>query len=221
MTKRSITGRPEISAIMREVWSDQIDWYGLACPVCQMEGQTIECNVYVPVVGGEKELHGCCRCCSVGAHSTPELAMGSMKASYHCPGVGVRYAEHGDFGQTWDLKNGRFTDLNVDIPVLLVAHPASTVGLPIWQLSDIPATELSRQAAKKLLDGEKWRIELVFDDRDVTGHLIRLDRGDRGPVVWDSHTEGQAFGGIMEVVSRLVARLASADFTDAVAARSE
>jgi hypothetical protein len=155
------------------------------------------------------------------AHSTPELAMGNMKASYHCPGVGVRYAEHGDFGQTWDLKNGRFTDLNVDIPVLLVAHPASTVGLPIWQLSDIPATELSRQAAKKLLDGEKWRIELVFDDRNVTGHLIRLDRGDRGPVVWDSHTEGQAFGGIMEVVSRLVARLASADFTDAVAARSE
>lgn len=66
MTKRSITGRPEIHAIMREVWSDQIDFYGLACPVCQTEDKIIECNVYVPTHGGETELRGCCRCCSIG-----------------------------------------------------------------------------------------------------------------------------------------------------------
>ena len=154
------------------------------------------------------------------AHSTPELAMGSMKVSYHCPGAGKRYAEHGDDGQRWDLSNGRFVDLNVDIPVLLVAHPASAIGLPIWQLSDIPATELSRRAAKTLLDGAKWRIELVFTEREVTSHLIRVDwKG--GPAVWESNTERQEFGGIMDAVSKAVTRLEATDYSDRVAARSE
>lgn len=64
MTKRSITGRPVISAIMREVWNDQIDNYGADCPVCQMEGKVIECNVYVPLTfDSEPVLIGCCQCC--------------------------------------------------------------------------------------------------------------------------------------------------------------
>jgi len=68
MTKRSITGRPEISAIMREVWSDQIDNFGADCPVCQMEGQVVECNVYVPVADGRDTVDiNTCRCYSVVA----------------------------------------------------------------------------------------------------------------------------------------------------------
>lgn len=67
MTKRSITGRPEISAIMREVWADQIDNYGDDCPICQLEGRRIECNVYVPMVYSEMAFIGCCLCCSMPA----------------------------------------------------------------------------------------------------------------------------------------------------------
>lgn len=68
MTKRSITGRPEISAIVREVWADQVDNLGADCPICQMEGQVIECNVYVPVIyDSDPKLIGCCRCCSIPA----------------------------------------------------------------------------------------------------------------------------------------------------------
>jgi hypothetical protein len=66
MTKRSATGRPEISAIFREVWEDQIDNHGDACPVCQLEGRTIECNVYVRLLFGTKLLNTCL-CCSVPA----------------------------------------------------------------------------------------------------------------------------------------------------------
>lgn len=68
MTKRSATGRPEISAVFREVWADQIDNLGDACPVCQLEERTIECNVYVPVIyDSEAKLIGTCLCCAVPA----------------------------------------------------------------------------------------------------------------------------------------------------------
>lgn len=64
MTKRSITGRPEIRAIMREVWADQIDDFGEPCPVCQLVDRDIECNVYVPRRRDDAQFFGTCRCCS-------------------------------------------------------------------------------------------------------------------------------------------------------------
>lgn len=147
-------------------------------------------------------------------HNTPELAAGSIKATFQCPGSGAYYAEFGEFGQSWDLRNGRWEDMPVEVFVLLVAHDqAGDVELPRWQVADVPATELSRAAAKKLLDGSEWRIELVFSDRDVTGHLIRLD-GDTGPVVWETQTDRVLFNGTMAVISKLLARLQSTDFQD-------
>lgn len=68
MTNRSITGRPEVVATFREVWEDQVDNYGDDCPICQLEGRTIECNVYVPTVDdSEGRMLSTCLCCSVPA----------------------------------------------------------------------------------------------------------------------------------------------------------
>lgn len=154
-------------------------------------------------------------------HNTPELVRGgSMKATYQCPGSHQPYAEHGDFGQYWDLKNGSFQDVPVDALVLLVAHDAAgAVDLPVWQIADVPATELSRAAGKKLFEATKWRIDLTFSGRFVTGHLIRIDQGDGHLIVWESQTEGQAFGGIMSVVSQLMSRLEATELNDRMAAR--
>lgn len=148
-------------------------------------------------------------------HNTPELAAGSIKATFRCPGSGKVYAEHGDFGQTWDLRNGRWEDLAVEVFVLLVAHDqAGDVELPRWQVAEIPATELSRAVAPKLADASKWRIELVFADRNVTGHLVRLDTGDSGPLLWETRTDRQLFNGTMSVITELAAILQAADATD-------
>jgi hypothetical protein len=62
--QRSITGRPEVHLIFREEWPDHIDNHGEACPVCQLEGRTIECNVYVPTYDGGTDLLNTCRCCA-------------------------------------------------------------------------------------------------------------------------------------------------------------
>lgn len=60
----SITGRPAVYIVHREVWPDQIDNYGDDCPVCQLEDRTIQCNVYVPWRNGDTDLVGACRCCA-------------------------------------------------------------------------------------------------------------------------------------------------------------
>lgn len=65
--QRSITGRPLVHLIYREVWDDDIDNAGEDCQVCQLEGQSIECNVYVPTIGGETDVLGACRCCAPAA----------------------------------------------------------------------------------------------------------------------------------------------------------
>ena len=68
------TGRPVVHVIFREVWPDQIDNHGDDCPVCQLEGRTIECNVYVPTDDGDGVLVSACRCCAPGAAlDHPEL----------------------------------------------------------------------------------------------------------------------------------------------------
>jgi hypothetical protein len=60
----SITGRPTVHVAFREVWADQIDHHGENCEWCQLEGQQIECNVYVPVRGAGNDLLHTCRCCA-------------------------------------------------------------------------------------------------------------------------------------------------------------
>lgn len=61
----SITGRPAVHLIYREVWADQVDNYGDACPVCQLEDRTIECNIYVPVLyDRDGVVLSACRCCA-------------------------------------------------------------------------------------------------------------------------------------------------------------
>lgn len=68
MTKRSATGRPEISAVFREVWDDQIDGLNEQCTICQKFNQLITCNVYVPVIyDSEAKLINTCLCCAVPA----------------------------------------------------------------------------------------------------------------------------------------------------------
>jgi len=59
----SITGRPAVYIVYREVWADQVDNYGAACPICQLENRTIECNVYIPNEDGDTDLQSSCRCC--------------------------------------------------------------------------------------------------------------------------------------------------------------
>lgn len=65
--QRSITGRPEVHLIFREEWPDHIDNRGEPCPICQLEGRVIECNVYVPTYDGGTDLLGACRCCASSA----------------------------------------------------------------------------------------------------------------------------------------------------------
>jgi len=154
-------------------------------------------------------------------HTTPELAMGSMKASYHCPGGGKPYAEHGDFGQTWDLKVGRWVDLDVDVPVLFVAHDVAAekgVELPIWQLWGTKPDDVARRAVSTLFEGSKWRIELAFAGATVAGHLVRLDRGDRGPTLWETQVDEAAYGGTERVIGKLLRQLDAADHSDRAAA---
>lgn len=70
----SITGRPAVYTVWREVWPDQIDDHGDDCPFCQLEDRTIECNVYVPTEGGDTDLFSACRCCApTVALDHPEL----------------------------------------------------------------------------------------------------------------------------------------------------
>lgn len=150
-------------------------------------------------------------------HSTPELAQGNIKATFRCPGSHQRYAEFGEFGQTWDLRAGRWAPLDVDVPVLFVAHPLATennVELPIWQLCGVPAQDMIRRTAKVLLEGTKWRIDLLFEGATVTGHLIRVD-GD-APVVQETRVDEAAFGGIERVIGHLCITLYGAEFRPAV-----
>lgn len=156
-------------------------------------------------------------------HNTPELARGSLKATYRCPGSGKGYAEYGDFGETWDLKAGRWVELEIDVPVLFVAHDLAAekgVELPLWQVLGIRPDELIRRGAKVLLDGSKWRIELAFSGATVTGYLIRVD-WEGGPAIWENWVDEAAYGGTERVVDKLVRRLCATDHSDAVAARSE
>lgn len=157
-------------------------------------------------------------------HNTPELASGNLKATFRCPGSGKAYAEYGDFGETWDLKMGRWIELDVDVPVLFVAHDLAAekgVELPLWQLCGIrPAGEHIRRAAKVLLDGTKWRIELVFAGRDVAAHLIRFDAGlVADPIVWETQADEAAYGGTERVIEKLIARLDAVDLSDSEAAQ--
>lgn len=64
LTSVSITGRPSVHVIYREVWDDQIDDHGDACEFCQLEDRTIECNVYVPTRNGSTDCLNACRCCA-------------------------------------------------------------------------------------------------------------------------------------------------------------
>lgn len=64
---RSITGEPEVHVLYREVWADQIDGYADPCPVCQMQGNLISCNVYVPGMHGALDLINTCACCALPA----------------------------------------------------------------------------------------------------------------------------------------------------------
>lgn len=157
-------------------------------------------------------------------HNTPELVVGgSMKATFRCPGSGRDYAEYGDFGETWDLKAGRWTELDVDVPILFVAHDQAAekgVELPIWQLVGVKPDDVVRHAVKTLFEGSKWRIDLVFAGATVTGHLIRLDHQD-GLVVRATQVDEAAYGGTERVVEKLLRQLDSTDYSDRVAARSE
>lgn len=65
----SITGRPAVHLVYREVWPDQVDNHGEPCEFCQREDRTIQCNVYVPVRNGSTDCLNACRCCA------PEVVM--------------------------------------------------------------------------------------------------------------------------------------------------
>lgn len=70
----SITGRPAVYIVHREVWPDQVDYYGADCPVCQLEDRIIQCNVYVPMTNGHAALLSACRCCApLAVLDHPEL----------------------------------------------------------------------------------------------------------------------------------------------------
>lgn len=64
---RSVTGRPAVHTMHREVWADQVDGHGEPCEVCQIHGALIECNVYVPIADGGGVILSACRCCAVPA----------------------------------------------------------------------------------------------------------------------------------------------------------
>lgn len=60
----SITGRPSVHVVYREVWADQVDDHGEPCEFCQLEDRTIQCNVYVPTTNGSRDYFRACRCCA-------------------------------------------------------------------------------------------------------------------------------------------------------------
>lgn len=65
-TSISLTGRPSVTVEYREVWADQVDDFGSACPICQLVGSVIEATIYIPTRDG-RTLSGSCLCCIVPA----------------------------------------------------------------------------------------------------------------------------------------------------------
>jgi len=153
-------------------------------------------------------------------HPTPELASGAIKATYHCPGSTARYAEYGEFGKTWDLATGQWVEMPVDVPVLFVHHDrAAERGweFPLWQLFATPADEdgLVRRAAQKLLDGSKWRIDLLINGLAATGYLVRLDQ--EQPTVSSMEVDETEFGGIDRMMLKLTEQIEAFDLADEAA----
>jgi hypothetical protein len=63
-TTISLTGSPSVTVEYREVWADQVDDYGAACPVCSVIGNVIEATIYIPTRDG-RTISGSCACCVV------------------------------------------------------------------------------------------------------------------------------------------------------------
>jgi len=141
-------------------------------------------------------------------HNTPELARGNLKAAYRCPGSGKNYAEHGEFGQIWNLHTGRWQDKPLELPVLLVEHRITSDGLPAWTVAETTASTTSRAAVEKLFDGSKWRIEVVDRQREVIAHLVRID-DENGPVVVGTESEAPMFVNV--AFTKLLAQLELAE----------
>jgi hypothetical protein len=63
MPKTTSTGCTEITILLRDVWTDQVDDLGEDCSICQTEGHSICCNVYLPALHRRTELINCCWSC--------------------------------------------------------------------------------------------------------------------------------------------------------------
>jgi hypothetical protein len=65
-TTISLTGSPSVTVEYREVWTDQVDDFGAACPVCSTIGNVVEATIYVPTRDG-RQINESCLCCVVAA----------------------------------------------------------------------------------------------------------------------------------------------------------
>lgn len=120
-------------------------------------------------------------------HKTPEFVRNAhWKATYLCPGVGRRYAEHGVTPKTWSLNDGDWALLPIEIPVLVIADPKLDGPFPAWRTVEVFQTVMSVGHRERLAAQQGWRIEMTSTESHLSAALIQLT--DAGPVVAHEET---------------------------------
>lgn len=108
-------------------------------------------------------------------HKTPYLVYGpSMKATFECPGSGRRYTEHGDEPQFWNLREARWQDFPLELPVLVRSHPDDGITEPTWRLIEVHSTPARKRALAELVKNDRFRIELEVSGKEAHGALFAL-----------------------------------------------
>lgn len=118
----------------------------------------------------------------------------SMKATFVCPGSGARYTEFGDNPQHWNLREARFQDFPLEIPVIVRSHPDDGITEPTWRLIEVHSTPPRRRALAELVKNDRFRIELEVSGKEAYGVLFALG---------SSETDG-ATGAVFEAQARQV-----------------
>lgn len=108
-------------------------------------------------------------------HNTPYMVHSpSVKATFKCPGGGRRYTEFGDNAQFWNLRDARFEDFPLELPILVRSHPDDGVTEPTWRLVEVRNTPPRRLALAELVKNDRFRIELEVSGKEAYGVLFAI-----------------------------------------------
>ena len=126
-------------------------------------------------------------------HNTPYMVHSpSIKAAFKCPGSGRRYAEFGDEPQFWNLRDARWQNFPLELPVIVRSHPDDGITEPTWRLIEVHSTPPRRRALDELIKNDRFRIELEVSGKEAYGVLFALG---------SSETDG-ATGAVFEAHAR-------------------